>query len=385
MKSFPVNILRFCRIFGCLPLEYTSETGGIKALKFSYTGLLWSSTLVVLQILISITALYIYFMFRLNYQSPYRFCTITEIVISLDLVSLQVVAAVMFFSSAWKYPKLVSIFDTLEKVYQDFQLKSEIKATLKVLGICTVAVTLATTAEKIVIVFHEWVSAERTLPYVMSSIPILMLYYSHAAFLVQFTHLTQTIAKSFRMVNAKIESEITSHVNVDDTHTTCSTKIKKLRTLMNTYWMLCDAVHQANVLYCDQLMAVMYSLFLHITIKSYFFFLHVRAGKVFIAINEGASILILMCYIVLLLNSSTDVTSKADDTGPMICRMINTGLDPILRKLLEGFLLQWRHHNARFSAFGCFQIHNETLTVMAGAVTTYLVILIQFQTEASST
>ncbi|KAG8241625.1 gustatory receptor [Homalodisca vitripennis] len=353
MKSFPVNILRFCRIFGCLPLEYTSETGGIKALKFSHTGLLWSSTLLVLQILLSITALYIYFVFRLNHQSPYRFCTITDIVISLDLVSLQVVATVMFFSSAWKYLKLVSIFETLEKVYQDFQLTSEIKATLKVLGICTVAVILATTAEKIFIVIHEWVSVERTLPYVMSSIPILLLYCSHAALLVQFTHVTQTIANSFRMVNAKIELEITSRINVDDTHTTCTTKIKKLRTLMNTYWMLCDTVHQANVFYCDQLMAVMFSLFLHITIKSYFFFLHVRAGK-------------------------------ADDTGPMICRMINIGLDPNLRKLLEGLFQQLRHHNARFSAFGCFQIHNETLTVMAVAVTTYLVILIQFQTEPSS-
>ncbi|KAG8265297.1 hypothetical protein J6590_097853 [Homalodisca vitripennis] len=49
----------------------------------------------------------------LNHQSLYRFFRITEIVISLDLVSLQVVAAVMFFSSAWKYPKLVSTFDTL--------------------------------------------------------------------------------------------------------------------------------------------------------------------------------------------------------------------------------------------------------------------------------
>ncbi|XP_046681316.1 gustatory receptor for sugar taste 43a-like [Homalodisca vitripennis] len=338
-----------------------------------------------LQILLSITTLYIYFMFRLNHQSPYRFCMITDIVISLDLVSLQVVAAVMFFSSAWKYQKLVSIFDILEKVYQDFELTSEIKATLKVLGICTVAVTLATTAENIFTVIHEWVSGERTLPYVTAPIPILMLYCSHAALLVQFTHVTQTIAKSFRIVNAKIESGITSRINVDDTHATCSTKIKKLRTLVNTYWMLCDAVHQANDFYCDQLMAVMFSLFLHITIKSYFFFLHVRARKVFIATNEGAWILILMCYIFMLLNSSTDVTSKADDTGPMICRMINNGLEPSLRKLLEGFLLQWRHHNARFSAFGCFQIHNETLTVMAGAVTTYLVILIQFQTEASST
>ncbi|XP_046680517.1 putative gustatory receptor 28b [Homalodisca vitripennis] len=65
----------------------------------------------------------------------------------------------------------------------------------------------------------------------------------------------------------------------------------------------------------------------------------------------------------------------------MICKLINKDLDPSFRKQLEGFLLQLPHHNARFSARGFFQIHNETLTSMAGAVTTYLVILIQFQTE----
>ncbi|KAG8308165.1 gustatory receptor [Homalodisca vitripennis] len=87
----------------------------------------------------------------------------------------------------------------------------------------------------------------------------------------------------------------------------------------------------------------------------------------------------------LLLNSSTVVTNKADETGQTICKLINKDLDTNLRKQLEGFLLQLPHHNARFSARGFFLLNNETLTAMAGAVTTYLVILIQFQTEPSST
>ncbi|KAG8279786.1 gustatory receptor [Homalodisca vitripennis] len=154
---------------------------------------------------------------------------------------------------------------------------------------------------------------------------------------------------------------------------------------MNTYWMLCDAVHQANVFYCDQLMAVTFSSFLHITVTSYYFFLLLKTAKILVITNEGAWILLNICYVILLLNSSTVVTNKADETGQTICKLINKNLNPNLRKQLEGFLLQLPHHNARFSAHGFFPLSNKTLTAMAGAVTTYLVILIQFQTEPSST
>ncbi|KAG8330900.1 hypothetical protein J6590_053350 [Homalodisca vitripennis] len=109
-------------------------------------------------------------------------------------------------------------------------------------------------------------------------------------------------------------------------------KIKKLKTLMNTYWMLCDAIHQANECYGDQLMAVIFSAFIHITIKFYFLFLNVATGKVLLIISEGAWILTYICFLVVLVNSSTDITIS-----------------------------------------------------MAGAVTTYLVILIQFQVPPTST
>ncbi|KAG8251723.1 gustatory receptor [Homalodisca vitripennis] len=160
---------------------------------------------------------------------------------------------------------------------------------------------------------------------------------------------------------------------------------RKLKSLMNTYWMMCDAVHQANDFYCDQLMAVMFSLFVHVTIKAYFFFLFLRAGEVFAMISEAAWVLVYVCYAILLVNSGTNVTNSADEMRLVICQSVNKDLKPSLRKQLEVFLLQLIHHNTKFSARGFFQIHNETLTSMAGAVTTYLVILIQFQTERQTT
>ncbi|XP_046679328.1 putative gustatory receptor 28b [Homalodisca vitripennis] len=159
---------------------------------------------------------------------------------------------------------------------------------------------------------------------------------------------------------------------------------KKLKILMNTYWMLCGAVHQANVFYCYQLISVIFNSFILITITCYTFFLYVRDGNMFSIVTEGAWILTHIYYVVVLVNSSTDVTNSAIETSQMICKFTNSSLDPVLRRKLEGFLLQFPHHNARFSALGYFPMHNETLTAMAGAVTTYLVILIQFQAQPPS-
>ncbi|KAG8320502.1 hypothetical protein J6590_066986 [Homalodisca vitripennis] len=111
--------------------------------------------------------------------------------------------------------------------------------------------------------------------------------------------------------------------------------IKKLKTLMNTYWMLCDAVHQANDFYCCQLMAVIFNSFVHITITCYIFFLDVRDGNMFAMLTEGAWFLTHIYYVVVLVNSSTDVTNSADETSQMICKLINSHLDPVLIKQID--------------------------------------------------
>ncbi|XP_046681350.1 putative gustatory receptor 28b [Homalodisca vitripennis] len=307
----------------------------------------------------------------------------------LDLVALQILAASTFFSGTWKYPRIVDVFGTLDRIYQDLQYKNrEVKIQVKVIVVLTVTALLFL-ANFANIVMNNGLDFS-----VLNFFTFLLLDCTQLAFLLQFTHVTESIITGFKTVSNKMREEIICNL-IERTvmqrslgdghicHTTRNTvsKIKKVKSLMNTYWILCDVVHQANDFYCDQLMAVMFSIFVQVTIKSYFFFMNVRSGYLFAFTMDAVWVLVLICYAILVANSSTEITNSADNTAVMICKLINKDLDPSLRKQLEGFLLQLPHHNARLSARGFFQIHNETLTSMAGAVTTYLVILIQFQTE----
>ncbi|XP_046681255.1 putative gustatory receptor 28b [Homalodisca vitripennis] len=386
----------FSRIVGGLPLKPSPK---IRGLAFSITAFLWSAALVMLQEFLSSSVLYMYFMERQGGQTLHPFSRTTDFAITLHVVSLQVTVAVVFFSSARKYPRLVDVLDTLERVYRDHQCKtSEVKVTVKLWGICTIALTLATIAAIITPSLEHGVFSVRELLIVLDFVFMSLLNCSEVSLFVHFTHVTHIIAKCFRMVNARIRKELISNViermhmnntlpDVDFTRAnrTVLSRSKELRTLMNTYWMLCDAVHQANVFYCDQLMAVIFTSFVHVTITFYYCFLNLTDGKVISFTTEGARVLNHIFYVFVLMNSSTDVTNSADETEVLICKFMNKDLDPILKKQLEGFLLQLPHHNARFSALGYFPINNETLTAMAGAVTTYLVILIQFQLQPSST
>ncbi|KAG8335015.1 gustatory receptor [Homalodisca vitripennis] len=395
MDNLPNTILWIGRLFGSLPLESISGPKNIKRLTFSLTGFICSLALFMLQEVLCCIVLYMNAMKEMSNSRAIKFAMV------LDIVSLQTVAAVTFFTGTRKYPKIIGVLSTLQRAYRDLQYtKREDKTRVKVFVI-TIISTLLFSISFVNLVISD---LEVVHFFAISYTSIMLINCTEIAFLLHFTHVAKNIAIGFRMLNFKIKEEITKSIiqptemnhnpfDADSIHKrlfdsmiveNVFSKIKKMKSLMNTYWMLCDAVHQANDFYCDQLMAVVFSLFVHVTIKSYFFFLHVRAGEVFASTTETAWVLAHICYELLLFKLSTEVTNSADETGPVICKLINKDVDPNLRKELEGFLLQLPHHHARFSARGFFQIHNETLTSMAGAVTTYLVILIQFQTQPPS-
>ncbi|KAG8318787.1 hypothetical protein J6590_105819 [Homalodisca vitripennis] len=198
MKSFPDKLLRFCQIVGGLPVESTSLAREIKALTFSNTGFLWSITLVILQEFLSSITLYMHFMDKLNDQYLRSFDRSIDIVITVDLVSLQVVTAVTFFSSAWKNSRLAGVFDTLERVYQELQHNtSEVKRTVKLLGIYAVALMIVSICYRMVLMNHS----DQAFSLAISIVTIVLLFCSQAALLVHFTHVAQSIAKSFEIVN----------------------------------------------------------------------------------------------------------------------------------------------------------------------------------------
>ncbi|KAG8300859.1 hypothetical protein J6590_065589 [Homalodisca vitripennis] len=199
----------FCRIVGGLPLESPAEIRGIEGVAFSITAFLWSAALVVLQEFLSSSVLYMYFMDRQIDQTLHPLNRTADVAITLQVTALQVTAAVVFLSSARKYPRLVDVLDTLERVYRDHQCKtSEVKVTVKFWGMCTTIITLAMLARLI----QDGGFSGRQLPTSLAFVFMLLLYCSEVSLFVHFTHVTQIIAKCFRMVNARIQKELIGYV-----------------------------------------------------------------------------------------------------------------------------------------------------------------------------
>ncbi|KAG8294875.1 hypothetical protein J6590_092956 [Homalodisca vitripennis] len=82
-----------------------------------------------------------------------------------------------------------------------------------------------------------------------------------------------------------------------------------------------------------------------------------------------------ICHLLLVVSSSSDVTQATDETAPIICKLINRRLDPVLKRRLESFLLQLTAQNVAFSGRGFFQINRKIVTSLAVTVITNLRVL----------
>ncbi|XP_046666487.1 putative gustatory receptor 28b [Homalodisca vitripennis] len=200
------------------------------------------------------------------------------------------------------------------------------------------------------------------------------------------------MAKRFRLINVRIRVVVISErlrqsilrqnpPNVNLRHG-CSS-CKKVKTLMSAYHLLCDAMNQANAFYGNILLAFIFVTFINITEGLYFFLgLFHKEDKIFLY-NIGSCIFSDASFLVLVALSSSGVSEAAGETASLIRKQINLELSSELREQLKSSLLQLLNKRVEFSAAGFFQINKQTITSMAAAVTTYLVIMIQFESQFS--
>ncbi|XP_046666486.1 putative gustatory receptor 28b [Homalodisca vitripennis] len=200
------------------------------------------------------------------------------------------------------------------------------------------------------------------------------------------------MAKRFRLINVRIKVVVISErlrqsilrqnlTNVNLRHGCIS--CKKVKTLMSAYHTLCDAMNQANAFYGNLLLASIFFTFIDITEVLYFFFIYVhKEYKIFLC-SIGACTVSDASFLMLVALSSSGVSEAAGETASLIRKQINLELNSDLREQLKSSLLQLLNKRVEFSAAGFFQINKQTIISMAAAVTTYLVIMIQFQSQFS--
>ncbi|XP_058800704.1 gustatory receptor for sugar taste 43a-like [Phymastichus coffea] len=158
-----------------------------------------------------------------------------------------------------------------------------------------------------------------------------------------------------------------------------SEAIDQLTTLHGT---LCDSVVHVNEAYGAAILAGTISCLIHLIITPYFLYNEIyspNSSSWYVLILQVFWILFHVYRLLLFVQPCYMVSVKARTTGALVSRALAANCDPQAKKQLEIFSVQLLQRPVEFTACGLFYLDRGLMTSIAGSVTTYLVILVQFQ------
>ncbi|KAG8309044.1 gustatory receptor [Homalodisca vitripennis] len=394
MQVFSKEVLLTSHVFGGFFLSNCSEPNEGQGLRFSLSWFTWGLISTAAQSTLPYYWMYLQHLNALATLPSYWTTNTSTAVMILEFSCLTLTSVVVFVSNIRKYQCFVNfhkIVESVENTWSDirnrpsesrinirFSVAYFVPAALVTYDVAKWGITTITEVENQVMISICYVSYLATI-------------FRLTSLFVNFTDVTQYLSKSFKYISIKIEQELARQCfgrlmenqympYIEISQQSSNSQKCELESLMDIYWLLVDAVHQANAFYCDQLMATISFLFFSIVFDLFYALLTYESGDIeFICSFTWA--LLSVSYMVVMVRSASDVTKSADCTMMTICKTIHKDIDPAMRTQLERFLLQVTKDRPIFSAENLFKIKNNILTKMAGAVTTYLVILIQFQNQ----
>ncbi|XP_046660804.1 putative gustatory receptor 28b [Homalodisca vitripennis] len=321
---------------------------------------------------------------------PEMASTISLLVLSVIIGSILMLELVSFINYTMKYSKFLEVCTILETFDYHLQLgTSEYRNTVNVSII--VLSTITPTISQIAYMY--WKDEPGfTVREILACIFYVNAHCGRIGLLIHFQQVSHGITERLRFVNDRIRLEVLTQCfrrTLLRQNPLCanpsydSTSSKKVRSLISAYHLLCGAVGQANVFYSDLLLASIFCTFLDITEALYLFLLYVDKADTTVICTVASSIFHDATFLVLVTLSGSGVSEAAGETAPLVCKLISQDLGSELREELKSFLLQLANQTMEFSAGGFFQINRQTLTSMIAAVTTYLVIMIQFDTQSN--
>ncbi|XP_039292100.1 putative gustatory receptor 2a [Nilaparvata lugens] len=148
---------------------------------------------------------------------------------------------------------------------------------------------------------------------------------------------------------------------------------------------LCGVIQDVSNAFGGQNISLMFFLVFYITFCPY---------KIFICFLKPTedweymeNIVILVCWcttyiamLFILILPCSSATSKANKTATIVSKILTMkNMSPHNYSEMEKFSRQLLHHNTEFTVMDMFTLNLSLVTTIAGSVTTYLVILIQFE------
>ncbi|XP_032294482.1 putative gustatory receptor 28b isoform X1 [Drosophila virilis] len=161
---------------------------------------------------------------------------------------------------------------------------------------------------------------------------------------------------------------------------------------MEIHQLICEAAATANKYFTYQLLTIISIAFLIIVFDAYYV-LETLLGKSkreskfktveFVTFFSCQMILYLIA-IISIVEGSNRAIKKSEKTGGIVHSLLNKTKSPEVRDKLQQFSMQLMHLKINFTAAGLFNIDRTLYFTISGALTTYLIILLQFTSNSPS-
>ncbi|XP_029179003.1 gustatory receptor for sugar taste 43a-like, partial [Nylanderia fulva] len=156
----------------------------------------------------------------------------------------------------------------------------------------------------------------------------------------------------------------------------------RISQLLTVHSSLCDTVSLINSAYGVVILVITITCLIHLVITPSFLIMEadITREPLFVAV-KGLWCVFHTWKLLIIVQPTYTTTMQGKKTAILISQLLTVSHDREGTKQLEIFSLQLLHRPLEFSACGLFTLDRTLVTSIAGAVTTYLVILIQFQKD----
>lgn len=167
---------------------------------------------------------------------------------------------------------------------------------------------------------------------------------------------------------------------------------KKLITLCRTHDEICEIGKTVNRMYSFQMLITMAFGFMNITAQFYFLYCGLAAQNVPKLYRSAESVPLSILYItytaikcVAIIYISWRTKTDAQKTGIQLHKIANVVDENHFYHIVNHLSLKLLNHQLNFTACGFFDLDMTTVYAITGAITSYLIILIQFNIAAQRT
>uniref|UniRef100_A0A1A9WEQ2 Gustatory receptor n=1 Tax=Glossina brevipalpis TaxID=37001 RepID=A0A1A9WEQ2_9MUSC len=316
---------------------------------------------------------------------------------------------ILFGVSLYKSNDLIELYHVVAKIDNKFLdvgvefnyrfiMKFRHSKLMFIISICTIYVS-----GSFWMLFHNnvWPTFQAIVAFFVPHIFLLSVVILNVAFIMRFTQHYDLINKVLKNLRHQWETRSIKTISHKQKSLQCLDSFSMytiasknpceiIQESMEIHQLICEAASTANKYFTYQLLTIISIAFLIIVFDAYYV-LETLLGKSkreskfktieFVTFFSCQMILYLIA-IISIVEGSNRAIKKSEKTGSIVHALLNKAKTPDIKEKLQQFSMQLLHLKIHFTAAGLFNIDRSLYFTISGALTTYLIILLQFTTNS---